>query len=239
MPVSVIMDLTILGVLALCVVMGARKGLFRSLMGLVAVIAALAVAVWASNIAADFVIDRMLRPATQAAIEERVDQMLLEETAVSSQLEEMEEVVDAIPNDFIREQAQSLLGTLGLSAEAAERSTREALLEGAGQIVDTVLDTVVRGVLRSALCFALFLLVSLVLRLAVRALDITFHLPVLKQANWLGGLLLGAAKGLVLVCLGVWLLGSLGLWVTEETIEGSHLLKIVANLVGISTHSVV
>lgn len=76
MSVSAIMDLAILGVLALCVVMGARKGLFRSLMGLVAVIAALAAAVWASNIAADFVIDRMLRPATETAIEERVDQML-------------------------------------------------------------------------------------------------------------------------------------------------------------------
>ena len=102
MSVSAIMDLAILGVLALCVVMGARKGLFRSLMGLVAVIAALAAAVWASNIAADFVIDRMLRPATEAAIEERVDQMLEEETAVSSPLEEMEEVLDAIPNAFIR-----------------------------------------------------------------------------------------------------------------------------------------
>lgn len=124
MSVSAIMDLAILGVLALCVVMGARKGLFRSLMGLVAVIAALAAAVWASNIAADFVIDRMLRPATEAAIEERVDQMLEEETAVSSPLEEMEEVVDAIPNDFIREQARSLLGTLGLSAEAASAPTR-------------------------------------------------------------------------------------------------------------------
>ena len=234
MSVSAIMDLAILGVLALCVVMGARKGLFRSLMGLVAVIAALAAAVWASNIAADFVIDRMLRPATEAAIEERVDQMLEEETAVSSPLEEMEEVVD-----FIREQARSLLGTLGLSAEAAERSTREALLEGAGQIVDTVLDTVVRGILQSVLCFILFLLVSLVLRLATRALDITFHLPVLKQANWLGGLLFGAAKGLVLVCLGVWLLGHLGLWVTEDAIEGSYLLKIVAGWVGVSTHSVV
>ena len=76
MSVSAIMDLAILGVLALCVVMGARKGLFRSLMGLVAVIAALAAAVWASNIAADFVIDRMLRPATETAIGERVDQML-------------------------------------------------------------------------------------------------------------------------------------------------------------------
>ena len=70
----------------------------------------------ASNIAADFVIDRMLRPATETAIGERVDQMLEEETAVSSPLEEMEEVVDAIPNDFIREQARSLLWTLGLSA---------------------------------------------------------------------------------------------------------------------------
>lgn len=239
MSVSAIMDLAILGVLALCVVMGARKGLFRSLMGLVAVIAALAAAVWASNIAADFVIDRMLRPATEAAIEERVDQMLEEETAVSSPLEEMEEVLDAIPNDFIREQARSLLGTLGLSAEAAERSTREALLEGAGQIVDTVLDTVVRGILQSVLCFILFLLVSLVLRLATRALDITFHLPVLKQANWLGGLLFGAAKGLVLMCLGVWLLGHLGLWVTEDAIEGSYLLKIVAGWAGVSAHSVV
>ena len=137
----------------------------------------------------------MLRPATEAAIEERVDQMLEEETAVSSPLEEMEEVVDAIPNDFIREQARSLLGTLGLSAEAAERSTREALLEGAGQIVDTVLDTVVRGILQSVLCFILFLLVSLVLRLATRALDITFHLPVLKQANWLGGAALWGRQG--------------------------------------------
>lgn len=239
MSVSAIMDLAILGVLALCVVMGARKGLFRSLMGLLAVVAALAAAAWAADLAADFVIDRMLRPATEAAVEERVDQMLAEETAVSSPLEEMEEVVAAIPNDFIRRQASALLGTLGLSAEAAERSTREALLEGAGQVVDTVLDTVVRGILRSGLCFALFLLISLILRLAVRALDVTFHLPVLKQANWLGGLVFGAAKGLVLVCLGVWLLGSLGLWVTAEAVESSHLLKFFADLVGISTHTVV
>src|SRR5699024_11965910 len=78
--------------------------------------------VCSSDLAADFVIDRMLRPATEAAIEERVDQMLEEETAVSSPLEEMEEVVDAIPNDFIREQARSLQIGRASCRERAEMS---------------------------------------------------------------------------------------------------------------------
>lgn len=228
MSVSAIMDLAILGVLALCVVMGARKGLFRSLMGLVAVIAALAAAVWASNIAADFVIDRMLRPATEAAIEERVDQMLEEETAVSSPLEEMEEVVDAIPNDFIRQQAEKLLGDLGVSAQTAQHAGREALLDLAGQLVDTVLESIVHSLVYALLYLTCFALVSLVLRLAVRALDLTFRLPVLHQLNTLGGVLFGAAKGAILIWLGLWVLGSMGL-VTPEIQSGSYLLRILAD----------
>lgn len=172
--------------------------------------------------------EQMLRPATEAAIEQRVDEMMAEGVGALSPLEEMEQVVDAIPNDFIRQQAEKLLGDLGVSAQTAQHAGREALLDLAGQLVDTVLESIVHSLVYALLYLTCFALVSLVLRLAVRALDLTFRLPVLHQLNTLGGVLFGAAKGAILIWLGLWVLGSMGL-VTPEIQSGSYLLRILAD----------
>lgn len=240
MTVSVIMDIVIAAVFLLCVVLGWRRGLFRSLAELAVVILALVLSCQFADFAAPLVIDRGLRPATHEAISRRVDEMMAEDIAAISPVEELERVVDAIPNDFIREQAKELIGGLGLSVEETlEHSAREHLLELGTQTADTVLDTVVYSLMHTLLCFAAFLVLTLALRLVARALDLTLRLPVLHQANQVGGLLFGAVKGLVLVCLGVWLLGQAGLWVTPESVEDSRLLKIVAAWVGLIGHPVV
>lgn len=240
MKASVVIDLVIAAIFLLCVFLGWRRGLFRSLAELAVVILALTLSYQFAGFAAPLVIDRGLRPATYEAIEQRVDEMMAEDAAGTSPLEEMERVVDAIPNAFVREQAKKLMESLDLSVEESlQQSTRDTLLGLGEQIADTVLDTMVYSTLHTLLCFVSFLLLLMVLRLITRALDLTLKLPVLHQANQIGGLIFGAAKGLVLVCLGVWLLGQMGLWVSQETVEDSYLLKIVAGWVGLSGYSVV
>ena len=57
LPPSVIIDIAIAGVLALCVFTGKNRGFFRSLMSLVVVIAALVIAAKAADFGTDFVIE--------------------------------------------------------------------------------------------------------------------------------------------------------------------------------------
>lgn len=234
-PVSVMIDLAIVAALVLCVFLGRRRGLFRSLLGLTAVVIAMLLASRLASLGADLVIDNVLRPAATAAMEQRVDELLAESTAALSPMEEMERVVSAIPNDFIREKAAGLLGRMELSTESTvTRSARETLLALGGSLLDTVLDTAVRGALYGAIYLVAFLVVTVALKLAARALDLTLKLPLLRQANQLGGLLFGAAEGVVLVCAAVGILGHMKLWVTPETIQASVLLKLVAQWVGLS-----
>ena len=228
MSASVMIDLVIAAVFLLCVWLGAKRGLFRSLAELAIIVVALLAAAQAARYGTELVVEQMLRPATEAAIEQRVDEMMAEGGGALAPLEEMEQVVDAIPNDFIRQQAEKLLGDLGVSAQTAQHAGREALLDLAGQLVDTVLESIVHSLVYALLYLTCFALVSLVLRLAVRALDLTFRLPVLHQLNTLGGVLFGAAKGAILIWLGLWVLGSMGL-VTPEIQSGSYLLRILAD----------
>lgn len=99
---AIITDAAVAAVMVLCVIWGAKRGLFKSLMGFVVLILALIVAVRAANFITDTLIEKQIRPATVEAIEARVDEMMAESVETISPLEEMEQVVEAIPNDFIR-----------------------------------------------------------------------------------------------------------------------------------------
>lgn len=234
MPISVIIDLVIAAIMGCCVATGVRRGLFRSLMGVAVVVVALFLSASIARRGADMVVEDYLRPATMAAVEEQVDQMLLEDAGLLSPLEEMERMVEAIPNGVVREKARLLLEDLGLSGEKVQRSSREALLAAGESVVDAALEGAVRNLVYALLYFLTFSLVSLLLRQGVNAVNQAFRLPLLKQVNQAGGLVFGAVKGGLLVCAGVWLLSYLGLWVTPENIRASYLLRYVAEWVGLA-----
>ena len=224
MSISVMIDLVIAAVLLVCAALGWKRGLIRSLAELAVMIVALFLANQIANAAAPVVVDTALRPATYAAIEQRVDQMMAENVPSVSPVQELERVVEAIPNSFVREHALELLDGLGLSqVPALNYSARETLLNLGYQLADTALDGVVLDLVRSILCAVCFAVLTLALRLAVKVLLKLVKLPGLRQLDELGGLLLGVGKGLLLACLGVWVLRLTGV-ITPEMAEGSLLI---------------
>ena len=224
-------DVIIAAVLALFVVLGWKRGLVRTLAELLAVVLALVFSAQAARAAAPVVVDRVLRPATHAAIEQRVNELLRDSTPSVSPLEELEQVVEAIPNDFVREQARGVLEGLGASAEAAAGPAREQMEQAGKDVADAVLDGVVRSLIQSVLCGVFFVILAALFRLAARVLRLAEKLPGVRQLNELGGALLGLGKGLILVCLILWVLKQTGA-VTAEMIEKSLAVGLLSQCTG-------
>lgn len=229
MHISVMIDVVIAAVLIICIAAGWKNGLIRSLVGLAAMVLAVVLSTQLARAAAPKIVDRYLRPATYAAIEERAEE-LSREAGASSSAEELRrdlyQVLDAIPNDFIRAQAQDALDGVIPQEEMLGGVLLAPLEELGKDMADTVLDTLVRDVLQSILCAALFVVLSVLLRMAARVLRIVEKLPGVRQLNELGGALAGLGKGLILVCLAVWVLRQTGV-LTPEMAAGSIALGLL------------
>ena len=209
-------DIVIAVVLIAFTAAGWKHGLIRTLVGLAAMVLAVGLSSQIARAAAPEIVDRYLRPATYAAIEERAQELAKGEevSSVEDLRRDLSQVLDAIPNDFIREKAQDAVDGLLPQGEALGGALLAPLEELGRDMADRVLDTLVQDVLRSILCAALFVILSAVFRI------------VAGQLNELGGALAGLAKGLVLVCLALWVLCHTGV-ITPEMAEGSVVLGLL------------
>ena len=221
-------DIVIAVVLIAFTAAGWKHGLIRTLVGLAAMVLAVGFSSQIARAAAPEIVDRYLRPATYAAIEERAQELAKGEEASSVEdlRQDLNQVLDAIPNDFIREKAQDALDGLLPQGEPLGGALLAPLEELGRDMADRVLDTLVQDVLRSILCAALFVILSTVFRIVARTLRIVEKLPGVRQLNELGGALAGLAKGLVLVCLALWVLCHIGV-ITPEMAEGSVVLGLL------------
>lgn len=215
-------DFAIVGTLILFAFLGWKRGLMRTLAELLAVILALVLSAQFARAAAPKLIDAVLRPAAYEAIEARIEELDLENAVDGALQRGADQLVEAIPIPFIREQALRLLSEQKFSVPVDD--TKEAVLELSRQAVDVALDGVVRDLVQSILCTAGFLVLVLVLRIAARALRIVEKLPGIRQLNELGGALLGLGKGAILTGLGLWVLGRTGV-ITAEAAAGSQVLR--------------
>lgn len=227
MNISVMIDIVIAAVLLISIAVGWSKGLIRSLVGLAAMVLALLLSAQLSRAAAPEIVDRYLRPAAHTAIEERAEELSWEDAASIEDLRwNLGRVLDAIPISFVREQARAALDEV-LPPDAPLGGAVPAPLEELGKgMADEVLDTLVRDVLQAILYAALFVVLNLLFRLAGNIFRIVEKLPVVRQLNGLGGALAGLGKGLILVCLTVWVLGRIGV-LTPELAEGSAALSLL------------
>lgn len=221
-------DIVIAVVLIAFTAAGWKHGLIRTLVGLAAMVLAVGLSSQIARAAAPEIVDRYLRPATYAAIEERAQELAKGEevSSVEDLRRDLSQVLDAIPNDFIREKAQDAVDGLLPQGEALGGALLAPLEELGRDMADKVLDTLVQDVLRSILCAALFVILSTVFRIVARTLRIVEKLPGVRQLNELGGALAGLAKGLVLVCLALWVLCHIGV-ITPEMAEGSVVLGLL------------
>ena len=183
---TVIIDIIVAAVLLAFVILGARRGLFRSVAGL----AILVVSLVGANMAADS-LTPMAAGIMQPAIENRVEEKLGEVLPEDMELPEAEDTAMG-----------ELLALLGIDADPAEeileRAGEQVRRNGAGAVA-----AVAVGVAESTIHVAVFLLVFL-------AAFVVLKLPVLSGANALGGAAVGLVEGVLALFITVWFLRRFG-----------------------------
>lgn len=238
MNTSVIVDLMIIAVLALNLYLGWSKGMVRGLLTLAGTTLAFLVASQVADIASGLIVEHIIRPATHAVIEQHIFEWDAEALAAAP-LDAITQAIDAIENDLVREKASELLSSVNLpTGEIAQ----ETAIRISSEVVDTVLRGVVRKILSVVICILCFAVLSIALRPVIWIIEQAFELPLLHQLNQLGGLLSGAVKGLLLILIAVWALRLTGMYLTDDVVYGSHLLKLAVQcleLIGLDAAPVV
>lgn len=235
MPTSILIDLIIAAILALSLYFGWTKGMVRGLLTLAAMVLTLVVASHIADIASDMIVEQVIRPATLAAIEQHADELSLKSFDGTEQIEQ---VINTIENDLVREKAKELLSTVNLPTGEI---TRDAVLKIGCELVDTVLRGAVRDILSAVIFILCFALISLALRPVIWMIEQAFKLPLLRELNQFGGLVSGAVRGILLVLIGVWALRLAGMYITDEVISNSYLLKFAVSLLdtfGLGSHMI-
>ena len=188
---SAILDGIIVGIFALSVWIGGKKGLFRSLAELVVYLVGLVGASLAAGQWTKYVVD-LLRPA----LESQVSQALSD--YISGALEEV---------------------PFG-SAIAGLENLGELAGDAAAEAVDLLAETLLYNLAY----------VVLALKVVINLGDFLLRLPVLHEMNTLGGILIGALKGVFVVCLILWLDSKAGLLLAPGAVQGSYIAPFLMKI---------
>ena len=207
---AIILDVLTAAALIAFTVMGAHRGFFRTVAGLLAVILALVGAQLFTNWAAPHVSGVPQEPQIGASRpdSETQDQKEAEES-------EIQRLLRAIGVD------EQLFQRLG---ESAREKVRDTGVTVATAVVQSVAESVIRALL-FLLSFAVFLLL---LKLLAKVLDLALKLPVLRSMNGLAGAAVGLVEGALAVFLAVWLLRRFGVSFETPAVEGTYLLSFFA-----------
>lgn len=221
---GLIIDAAFVLVLVLGIVFGAKRGLFRSLMGLLTIIAALVGATLLADALAQPVTDALM-PRVEKSVQEWFDAETQQtETSQLSGGADIDESTDMETADAGEASldATGLLKRLlrfdfdGAVRDSLRRSAQDAALAAARALLGSVVRTIV---------FVLsFLLLMILLRLLTRGLDKLFDLPILHTLNSLGGGALGLVESALLLFLVCDLAPKLGVTVFDDYEGGTYLL---------------
>lgn len=220
---GLIIDAVFALVLILGAVLGAKRGLFRSLMGLVTVVLALIGATLLADALTQPVTDALM-PRAEKSVQEWFDTEKRQDETLPVEAAEEEaagdggaETVDDTPLDVTGLLKRLLRFDLdGAVRDSLRRSAQDAALAA----VRSLLASVVRTIL-----FVMgFLALMLVLRLLTRGLDKVFDLPVLHTLNSLGGGALGLIESALLLFLICDFAPKLGVTIFDDYESGTYLL---------------
>ncbi len=225
---ALIVDVVLVAVLAAFALLGAHKGLIRSLMALVSVVLAL---VGATLLTAMFVepVTDLVYPSVQEKVLTRFERDIPSGALVG---ENGDLSAGGLLPEELSELLDSALGTLkrfGVSDDAIDGVT-ESVTDSVVSAAEQAAYLLVKTIVQAALFLVLFLALTLLLRLLTRGLDRVFSsLPVLAQLNSLGGAALSLIEGTLLLFLILYLAPRLGVtWFTDHE-AGTHLLAWFMN----------
>lgn len=215
MTTPVIIDAVAVSVLVGFTVLGARKGLLRTLAGLLVVVLSLAGAgIIASALSAPAA--KLIAPAIERRIEERLDEAMREQRPGGTPGAEEREQLPLT-------ELLDLLGVDGARREALADRARQTVRETGTSLAAAVIESLARSMLYGVLYMISFVLLSVGLHLLARMLDSVLGLPGLHGLNAWGGGLTGLVEGALLLFVTVWVLRLVGVSFDGE--DGSRIFR--------------
>ena len=221
MTTPVIIDIVVAAVLLGFAVYGGKRGLFRALSGLLAVVVAL---VGAGIIAATFTtpVTKVVTPLIAGHIEEKVENAMAVQSADSGV--QMPEADTEDPSAI-----QDLLSILGLDDEVRSHlaeEVQEKVRDTGASIAAAVVESMARSLIYGTLYILSFAVLLLLMKVLIGAMDLVLKLPLLRGLNTLGGAAVGLVEGALLLFLAVWVLRRLGVSFESEALAEAHILRI-------------
>ena len=221
MTTPVIIDIVVAAVLLGFAVYGGKRGLFRALSGLLAVVVAL---VGAGIIAATFTtpVTKVVTPLIAGHIEEKVENAMAVQSAGSGV--QMPEADTEDPSAI-----QDLLAILGLDDEVRSRlaeEVQEKVRDTGASIAAAVVESMARSFIYGTLYILSFAVLLLLMKVLIGAMDLVLKRPLLRGLNTLGGAAVGLVEGALLLFLAVWVLRRLGVSFESEALAEAHILRI-------------
>ena len=201
-------------ILAGFTVFGAKRGLLRTLAGLVIVVVAL---VGAGMIATTFSgpAAKLAAPLIEKQIEKKIDAAIAE-SAPSSHVDE-------------DSQLEGLLSLLGLDTEVRSslmEKTRDTVRDTGVSAVTAVVTGVAQSMIYGVLYILSFVALTVLLHVLFKAMGLLTKLPGLRSLNALGGGVLGLIKGGLLLFLAVWAARRLGVSFEAQPFTDAHILAV-------------
>lgn len=218
MQMAVIIDLFLAVVLVLCTVLGFRRGAFKSVIGIVIVVAALIGAGFVSAQGAPAAA-KALTPLLTEQIEARFDKAAQE--LLPSDTEAGEEDAAGI---------FSAAGFYRKTADDLARSAASQMMESGKTMVEAAVESTVRSVAAAVLFFAGFLVLLIVLKLISNVLGLLTAVPGLHLMNALGGGVLGLLQGYLILGAVIWAAQFFGNGISEQVVEQTVLFRFFVAL---------
>ena len=211
-----VLDLILVGLFALMVFMGIKRGFIKTIAGVVTFILALVLSAVLAAPTASLVYDAFIEPKVISAFGEEVKGDL-----TAAQVDEA-----------LAEMPAFITDRLGNGEEVLEQAD-DASESMAQSISDQVIAPTAKKILEPICSLLLFIVLRIIIGLILRALDLLAKIPGLKQLNKALGIVAGVVQGILWMFVAVAVmdvLAAMGLFVTEEMLNSSILVPVLTSI---------
>ncbi len=225
---SIIIDLILVAIILVVVLISAKQGFVRTVVGAVGFVAAVVIAFTFSKPLAEVTYDKFIEPPIVNSISE---------TASGTVTDTVDGVWSNLPS-LITDNSESF----GFSKDSIKGSLSESTSDNIKETISNVSQTAIKPIFTN-LCstvYAVILIIVLliIVRLLAKLLNKAFSFSVVGKLNITLGGVLGLAKGLVIaliVCEVIVLVISFtknGIWIfNNENISNTYLFKFLTNII--------
>lgn len=224
---NIILDILIIVTIFLFMLAGYKKGFIRSLFSFICSIVSLITSFFLAPIFSNWVYETFIRDAIISNITKVISESMGQNVNAK-----VESVISSIPFNI-----NDILGTFGISESKIGILLGNSATNSAFAI-ERLFYPVVMNYVNVLVGLILFLLISISIKLMSRVVFKATQVPVIRQVDWLLGMLFGMFKGLIFVIVLLAALsiinrfdksGVLNEYISEENVNSTFIFKHIYN----------